>query len=120
MRCGRSPPPAPPAPPLSATDILRGRNFGHGFWAVTAHYGFMQSPDLMQVLRSCKARGLELVESDTSFYLGRETLLSTDSKGMSMWRKRLFRFLSRNSRSATDFFALPANRVVEIGAQIVL
>jgi KUP system potassium uptake protein len=107
-------------PEVDAADGLRLKNFGHGFWAVTAHYGFMQSPDLLQTLRSCKARGLELVESDTSFYLGRETLLSINNKGMAMWRKRLFRFLSRNSRSATDFFALPANRVVEIGAQIVL
>jgi KUP system potassium uptake protein len=99
---------------------LRLKNFGHGFWGVTAHYGFMQSPDLMETLRLCRDRGLEMNEADTSFYLGRETLLWCDAQGMARWRKRLFRFLSRNSRSATDFFALPANRVVEIGAQIEL
>jgi KUP system potassium uptake protein len=107
-------------PEVDPGDELRLKDFGQGFWAVTAHYGFMQSPDLMQTLRSCGARGLKLNEADTSFYLGRETLLSVDGKGMAMWRKRLFRFLSRNSRSATDFFALPANRVVEIGSQIEL
>jgi KUP system potassium uptake protein len=107
-------------PEVDPGDELRLKDFGQGFWAVTAHYGFMQSPDLMQTLRSCGARGLKLNEADTSFYLGRETLLSVDGKGMAMWRKRLFRFLSRNSRSATDFFSLPANRVVEIGSQIEL
>jgi KUP system potassium uptake protein len=99
---------------------LRLKDFGHGFWGITVHYGFMQSPDLLATLRLCCARGLEMNEADTSFYLGRETLLLSDGKGMARWRKRLFRFLSRNSRSATDFFALPANRVVEIGAQIEL
>ncbi len=93
---------------------------GGGFWSISAHYGFMQSPDIMQALRLCRARGLPMVEADTSFYLGRETLLSLNGNGMAQWRKRLFRFLSRNSRSATDFFALPVNRVVEIGSQIEL
>ena len=107
-------------PEVDAADAPRLKNFGHGFWAVTVHYGFMQNPELMQTLRSCQARRLELNEADTSFYLGRETLLYLDGQGMARWRKRLFRFLSRNSRSATDFFSLPANRVVEIGAQIEL
>jgi KUP system potassium uptake protein len=107
-------------PEVDPVDALRLKDFGHGFWAVTVHFGFMQNPDLMQTLRSCQARGLELNEADTSFYLGRETLLYVNGKGMARWRKQLFRFLSRNSRSATDFFSLPANRVVEIGAQIEL
>jgi KUP system potassium uptake protein len=107
-------------PEVEPKDSMRLKAFGHGFWAVTVHYGFMQSPDLLGTLRSCRARGLPINETDTSFYLGRETLLSLNGRGMAQWRKRLFRFLSRNSRSATDFFALPANRVVEIGAQIEL
>jgi len=98
---------------------VRLKRFTEGFWAVTAHYGFMESPDVMDILRRCRARGLEADLADTSFYLGRETLiLKRNGQGMADWRKFLFRFLSRNARSATDFFAIPPNRVVEIGAQI--
>jgi KUP system potassium uptake protein len=96
------------------------KSFGQGFWAVTAHYGFKESPAVMDVLRRCKAHGLSINEADTSFYLGRETLRSVPGRGMAEWRKVLFRFLSLNARSASDFFALPPNRVVEIGAQIEL
>ena len=107
-------------PEVDPANAVHMEEIGDGFWTVSAHYGFMQSPDLMQALRACRARGLPMIEADTSFYLGRETLLSLNGKGMAQWRKRLFRFLSRNSRSATDFFALPVNRVVEIGSQIEL
>jgi KUP system potassium uptake protein len=97
------------------------RDLGHGVWAVTAHYGFMESPDVTDILRRCNARGLVTNEADTSFYLGRETLIPTRGRrGMANWRKYLFRFLSRNARPATDFFAIPPNRVVEIGMQIEL
>ncbi len=98
---------------------IRLRRFEQGFWAVTAHYGFMESPDVMDILRRCRERGLVTEPGDTSFYLGRETLIpKRGTGGMADWRKYLFRFLSRNARPATDFFALPPNRVVEIGAQI--
>ncbi|HVY39728.1 MAG TPA: potassium uptake protein [Polyangia bacterium] len=107
-------------PEVSDADKVRVKSFGQGFWGVTAHYGFKESPDVMDVLRRCKAQGLPVNEADTSFYLGRETLRSVKGRGMAEWRKVLFRFLSRNARSATDFFALPPNRVVEIGAQIEL
>jgi len=107
-------------PEVPEADKVRLKGFGQGFWAVTAHYGFKESPEVMDVLRRCKTMGLPINEADTSFYLGRETLLSSRGRGMAEWRKMLFRFLSRNSRSATDFFSIPPNRVVEIGAQIEL
>jgi len=107
-------------PEVPDADKVHVKSFGQGFWAVTAHYGFKESPAVMDVLRRCKAHGLSINEADTSFYLGRETLRSVPGRGMAEWRKVLFRFLSRNARSASDFFALPPNRVVEIGAQIEL
>jgi KUP system potassium uptake protein len=108
-------------PEVPAKDVVHIKEFEHGFWAVTAHYGFMQTPDVLNTLHACKHHGLRLEDGDTSYYLGRETLL-LDSRDRSMapWRKRLFRLLSRNARSATDFFAIPPNRVVEIGTQIEL
>ncbi len=108
----------PEVPPKQS---VRYKAFGQGFWAVTAHYGFMQSPNVLEALRRCRPAGLRLNPNDTSYYLGRETLVPTPGRtGMSQWRKRLFRLLSRNARSATDFFNIPPNRVVEIGTHIEL
>ncbi len=98
---------------------VRLKDFGLGFWAVTAHYGFMESPDVTDILRRCRAKGLATHAADTSFYLGRETIIPKRGvPGMAEWRKYLFRYLSRNARPATDFFSIPPNRVVEIGMQI--
>jgi KUP system potassium uptake protein len=108
-------------PEVPAKDVVHIKEFEHGFWAVTAHYGFMQTPDVLRTLHACKNHGLRLEDGDTSYYLGRETLLLDHrDRSMASWRKRLFRLLSRNARSATDFFAIPPNRVVEIGTQIEL
>ncbi len=67
-----------------------------------------------------KEKGLETRKTDTSFFLGRETLLITDKRGMARWRKMLFAFMSRNARPANLFFRIPPNRVVELGTQIEL
>jgi len=107
-------------PEVADDEKVRCKEFGQGFWAVTAHYGFKESPSMLEVMAGCKAHGIPIDEADTSYYLGRESLVLTRRAGMAAWRKMLFRFLSRNARSATDFFAIPPNRVVEIGAQIEL
>jgi KUP system potassium uptake protein len=100
-----------------------GRNFdveelGQGFYRVTARYGFMQTPHVPRLLAACLGGGLAVDLDDTSYYLGRETLLTSGRSEMAGWRKALFAFISRNSRPATQFFGLPPNRVVELGAQI--
>jgi KUP system potassium uptake protein len=98
---------------------VRFKDFGHGFWGVTAHFGFMESPDVRDILRRCRAKGMQTNAADTSYYLGREALIPKRGlPGMAYWRKHLLRFLSRNARPATDFFAIPPNRVIEIGMQI--
>jgi KUP system potassium uptake protein len=107
-------------PEVPAEESIHLRSFGHGYWAVTAHYGFMQSANVCEILQRCRPLGLRVPEATASYYLGRETLVGAKGRGMSQWRKRLFAFLSRNAHPATDFFAIPANRVVEIGAQIEL
>jgi KUP system potassium uptake protein len=93
---------------------------GDGFYTVVAVYGFMQTPNVLEVLELCRAAGLETNASDTSFFLGRETLVMSDRRGMAMWRKALFAFMSRNARPANTFFRIPSNRVVELGTQIEL
>jgi KUP system potassium uptake protein len=96
------------------------REFGTNFWAVTAHYGFMETARISEILRLCRQLGLDLREEQCSFFLGRETLVPGRVRAMAGWRRRLFSFLSRNARPPTDFFGLPPNRVLELGMQIEL
>jgi hypothetical protein len=70
----------------------------------------MESPDVPAILRLCERRGLSVPMNETSYYLGRETLLRTGQSSMARWRKSLFAFLIRNAQPATAFFRLPPNR----------
>jgi len=90
----------------------------HDFYRVTATFGFMEAPNVPRVMELCVAQGLHAPPADTSYYLGHERLIPTGKSGMPRWRKKLFRFMSRNALSAAQFFGLPPNRVVELGAQI--
>ena len=88
----------------------------------------METPNVPTVMRQCNARGLRSRPQDTSFYLGRERLIPIRKRHdddpakplprMAVWRKKLFVVMARNARSATEFFGLPPNRVVELGTQI--
>ena len=93
---------------------------GNGFYRVTATYGFMETPNVPEVIALCAAHGLQTRSHETSYYLGRERLLPTGRARMARWRKKLFVFMSRNAQPATQFFGLPPNRVVELGAQVEL
>jgi KUP system potassium uptake protein len=89
-----------------------------GFYRITARYGFMESTNVPAILARAKEAGLDNKPLDTTFYLGREQLIPTGPTPLWSWRKKLFVFMSRNSRSATAFYGIPPNRVVELGAQI--
>lgn len=92
---------------------------GEGFWRVVAQYGFMQTPDVKLVLASVAANhNVSVRLMETTYYLGRERLLPVGHTKFAHWRKKLFAFMARNSRPATEFFGLPPNRVVELGAQL--
>jgi KUP system potassium uptake protein len=91
---------------------------GCGFWQVIARYGFMQTPSVPEIMKRCREKDLRFDEANTSYYLGRETLLTTGPSRMARWRKALFVFMSRNARPATAFFGIPPGRVVELGTQI--
>lgn len=107
-------------PEVPPGDRIALRDLGHGFYQITACYGFMQTPNITEIFRRCPEQGLQCNVHETSFYLGRETLLITRKPGMMRWRKSLFSFLSRNALSATAYFGIPPNRVVELGTQIEL
>ena len=93
-----------------------------GFWRVKARYGFMETANVPAILARCADAGIRSEKLHTTYYLGRERLIpDPNSKArLASWRKKLFIFMSRNSRSATEFFGIPPNRVVELGAQIQL
>ncbi len=108
-------------PEVSRVDRIKELvDLGDGFWQVSASYGFMQTPNVLEVLEHCALKGLRTNETDTSFYLGRETLIITNRRNLARWRKMLFAFMSRNARPANAFFQIPPNRVVELGTQIEL
>ena len=91
-----------------------------GFYRVIARVGFMQQPNVPKILARCEKHDLLVNASDTTYYLGRQTLLTSGKSGLARWRKLLFSFLARNARPPTAFFNLPPNRVVELGLQIEL
>jgi KUP system potassium uptake protein len=92
----------------------------NGFYRVIARYGFMDTPDVPGTLADARLHGLDWRDEDTTFYLAHLTLFANDRIGMSAWRDKLFIFLSRNARRATNFFRVPPDRVVEIGIQLEL
>jgi len=105
-------------PEVSAQDRISVTPLGEGFWRVIARYGFMEKADVPAILADCREHGIRADKRDTTFFLGRERLLPTGRAHLARWRKKLYIFMSRNSRSATEYFGIPPNRVVELGAQL--
>ncbi|OYD84682.1 MULTISPECIES: potassium transporter Kup [Azospirillum] len=107
-----------PRVPAKERVVLEG--LADGFYRLTVRYGFSQEPNIPKALRLCKAFGLEFDVMTTSFFLGRETLIPRINPQMAQWREKLFVVMSRTAVSATDFFKIPPNRVVELGTQVQL
>ena len=107
-------------PYVPEVDRVEVRQLKGNFWSVVVQYGFKDEPDIPHALSLCAEGGLELSMMDTSFFLGRETLIPRMGSEMSLWREKLFIAMFRNASSATAFFKIPSNRVVELGTQVVL
>jgi KUP system potassium uptake protein len=107
-------------PFVPASQRLTVSSLGHGFFRVIATYGFMQTPNVPDILDQAKGHGLAADLMSTTFYLGRESLLTGGGAKMMSWRKSFFAFMSRNAWNATTFFGIPPGRVVELGTQVQL
>jgi len=107
-------------PHVPEADRVMVKPMGKGFHQVTARYGFMDDPSIQNVIEACRVKRLQIPLEGTTFFLGRETIVSTDQPGMTLWRERLFAFLSRNALRATAFFQIPATQVFEVGAEVEL
>ncbi len=91
---------------------------GEGFFRLIAHYGFMETPNVPDIVERADKLGLRTEPMLTSYFLSRETLRPSSVGPMARWRKELFALISRNARPPSDFFGLPPGRVIELGLQI--
>ena len=93
-------------------------DLGHGFYRLMIRYGFMQTPDVPAALTTCNAYGLSIDLMKTSFFLSRDTIVPSLYPGMAYWREMLFAYMALNATTATKFFNIPTERVVELGTQL--
>ncbi len=107
-------------PQMPAEKRMLVEPLGKDFWRVTARYGFMENPSMPEIIELARERGLALDAMKTTFFLSRVTLLPTAKHGLAAWRDRLYAVMSRNAVRPTDFFRIPANRVIELGMQMRL
>jgi KUP system potassium uptake protein len=108
-------------PYVSEADRLDITDLGMGFFRIIARYGFMETPSVPEVMERARGEGLPIEPpADTTYFLGRESLLTTGKAKMAGFRKTLFALMSRNARPATAYFGLPPGRVVELGVQVEL
>ena len=120
-------------PEVKSEDRVTTEALEHGFFRVTARYGFMETPNVPEILQRAREGGIKAKPNETTFFLGRERIIIADGQKkpgtrrapddlalpkMARWRKKIFVVMSRNARSATEFFGIPPNRVVELGAQV--
>jgi KUP system potassium uptake protein len=105
-------------PAAEAAERYSVESLGDGFYKLLLRFGFAEDPDVPMALSTIKQCGLPFDLMDTTFFLSRESIVATERRGMALWRDKLFAFLQRNAISATAFFRIPGNRLVELGTQV--
>ena len=105
-------------PYVAYEDRVKVMPLGHQCFQVNVYYGFKDEPDIPAVLVQCAEHNLPFEMMETSFFIARQTVISTPGQGMSRWREALFVTMSRNSRAAADYYQIPPNRVIELGTQV--
>ena len=105
-------------PWVSTPEQVKVLPLGHNCFQVNVFYGFKDEPDIPRVLALCEKDGLVFEMLDTSFFIARQTVISTPGAGMAPWREHLYVAMSRNARGAADYYQIPTNRVIELGTQV--
>jgi KUP system potassium uptake protein len=105
-------------PTVRLEDRVKVEPLGHECYQVNVYYGFKDERDIPLALAMCAMHGLEFEMMETSFFIARQTVISTVGGGMARWREALFATMSRNARDAADYFRVPTNRVIELGTQV--
>ena len=106
------------APWVEQSERVAVENLGKNFWRVTLYFGFMEIPDVPNSLKLCEVFGLIIPLFQTTYFLSRETIVTTPGSGMVKWRESLFATMSRNAGGVVEFFRLPDNAVVELGTRV--
>jgi KUP system potassium uptake protein len=108
----------PRVPPGRRVEVTR---LDQGFFRVIVHFGFMENTNVPRALRTCKRFGLHVDMDSVTYFVGRDTPISTDEpSGMTTWQERLFAFMVRNSADLAGFYHLPSERVIELGIRVEL
>ena len=107
-------------PYVSDAERLTVKMLDPGFFRAVSCYGFMEQPDVPALLEQMRSLGVPIDRNDVSYFVGREQLIASGGSGMGKWREILFAYMARNAYSATGYFRVPPNRVVELGAQVEL
>jgi KUP system potassium uptake protein len=107
-------------PRVAAEDRVRIEALSATFTRVVMTYGYMETPNILKGVAACRKEGLALDIMATSFFLSRRSLKASPHSGMPVWQDRIFIALASSADSATDYFHIPAERVVEIGAQVTI
>jgi KUP system potassium uptake protein len=90
------------------------------FQLITMTFGYMETPNILKGIAACRKQGLAFDIMSTSFFMSRRSLKASPHSGMPVWQDKLFIALASSADSATDYFHIPAERVVEIGAQVTI
>jgi KUP system potassium uptake protein len=105
----------PHVAPTKRIDVI---NLTDDFHSMVVHYGFMEQPNIPEALDNCSSQNLHFNLMDTSFFVGRLTIVSTAGSRLNRIRSKLFEVMHRNALPATEFFRIPPNRVIELGSQV--
>jgi KUP system potassium uptake protein len=107
-------------PQASPEERATAEQVAPGVYKVSLCYGFMESPNVPRALESLSAQGVEFKPMQTSYFLGRETVVAASLPKLRFIRRWVFLFMARNAVSATEFFRIPSDRVVELGVRIAI
>jgi KUP system potassium uptake protein len=106
-----------PVPHVPDSERVEVESFGHGLYRIKVHYGFMEDPNIPDALTAAKPQ-IDVDPASATYFLGRETIIATKRPGMALWREKLFALIAHNATTATAYFGIPPDRVVELGEQI--
>ncbi len=107
-------------PTVPAANRLRLREIGEGVWRATGHYGYMESPDVSDLVSLIKEAGLTIKAQSATYFFSREMVMTGGNTGMWEWEKGLYSFLIRNARPAKDYYNITPSQIIEIGLPVQL
>jgi KUP system potassium uptake protein len=93
---------------------------GSGVWRVIGRYGYMESPDVDDIMRRLNSAGVDTTPASTTFYFNREMILTDGDSNLWKWQKEFYGFLSRNARPARDYYRISPSQIIEIGMPVQL